>query len=284
MTQKTLCPGRGLSGTDLKLIALVLMVLDHIHYFFGFTGLIPEWFSMLGRLSAPLFLFCMVEGFSHTHNRKKYFLKVYAISICMNGLLFFMRFAKVLNRPDGFFPINGMMTAFVLLMVMYQGVDWLEEKRWGRGLAALVLPIIWPILGGVLSGVFPKLATPLGLVAYTVLPIWNCNPDASVGTMVAGLLLYVFRKRRGLQVFSFAAFTMLYYFVYFGHLVSAMPDFAWVQMFTQYYEWYGAIAGLLMLCYNGERGTGHQKFFYVFYPAHIYGLYALSWGLYSWMK
>ena len=50
----------GLSGTALKTIALVLMVLDHIHYFFEFTGLVPEWFSMLARLSAPLFLFCTV--------------------------------------------------------------------------------------------------------------------------------------------------------------------------------------------------------------------------------
>ena len=36
----------GLSGTALKTIALVLMVLDHIHYFFEFTGLVPTWFSM----------------------------------------------------------------------------------------------------------------------------------------------------------------------------------------------------------------------------------------------
>ena len=53
---------RGISGTGLKWIALVTMVLDHIHYFFGFTGAVPEWFSMVGRVSAPLFLFCLVEG------------------------------------------------------------------------------------------------------------------------------------------------------------------------------------------------------------------------------
>lgn len=46
---------KGLDGTQLKTIALVLMVLDHIHYFFEFTGCIPTVFSMLGRLSAPLF-------------------------------------------------------------------------------------------------------------------------------------------------------------------------------------------------------------------------------------
>ena len=39
---------KGLDGTQLKTIALVLMVLDHIHYFFEFTGCIPTVFSMLG--------------------------------------------------------------------------------------------------------------------------------------------------------------------------------------------------------------------------------------------
>ena len=64
---------------QLKWIALVLMVMDHIHYFFEFTGKIPEWFSMLGRLSAPLFLFCLLEGFQHTRNRKKYFLRMLSL-------------------------------------------------------------------------------------------------------------------------------------------------------------------------------------------------------------
>ena len=32
---------RGLSDTSLKEIALALMVLDHIHYFFSFTGAVP---------------------------------------------------------------------------------------------------------------------------------------------------------------------------------------------------------------------------------------------------
>ena len=35
-----------------------------------------------------------------------------------------------------------------------------------------------------------------------------------------------------------------------------------------------------MLWYNGQRGRGHKALFYVFYPAHVYVFYALSWGLY----
>ena len=72
---RTLTRTGGITETGLKWIALVTMVMDHIHYFFGFTGWIPEWFSMVGRLGAPLFLFCLVEGFTHTHSRKKYFAK-----------------------------------------------------------------------------------------------------------------------------------------------------------------------------------------------------------------
>ena len=79
-------PARGLSETGLKWIALVTMVLDHIHYFFSFTGCVPEWFSMVGRLGAPLFLFCLVEGFTHTHSRKRYFARVYVLSTAMSTL------------------------------------------------------------------------------------------------------------------------------------------------------------------------------------------------------
>ena len=41
----------GLTGTALKTIALVLMVMDHIHYFFEFTGVVPEWFSMQSSIN-----------------------------------------------------------------------------------------------------------------------------------------------------------------------------------------------------------------------------------------
>ena len=271
---------RGLSATALKWIALVLMVLDHIHYFFGYTGCVPEWFSMLGRLAAPLFLFCLVEGFAHTHDRKKYFIKVYLIHLLMSGLLFLMIAGLLPVRPDGFYPMNGMMTSFAILMVVFQGMDWLREKRWGPGLAAVVLPLAWPILASVFMGAAPALQMPLSVLGYTVLPMWNSNPDAGIGTILTGILLYGFRKNRRVQAGVFAGFTVLYDFLYPLLVFSRSPEFHWTMMFTTVYEWYGALAAVLMLCYNGERGRGPKWFFYVFYPAHIYMLYALSWAAY----
>ena len=40
---------KGLDGTQLKTIALVLMVLDHIHYFFEFTGCIRSEERRVGK-------------------------------------------------------------------------------------------------------------------------------------------------------------------------------------------------------------------------------------------
>lgn len=215
-------PARGLSETGLKWIALVTMVLDHIHYFFSFTGCVPEWFSMVGRLGAPLFLFCLVEGFTHTHSRKRYFARVYVLSTAMSLLFFFMAFAHVLVRPDGFYPANGMMTTFVILMVMFQGIDWLGRRHIVRGLAALLLPLAWPFLASALSLAVPALATPVGLAAYSVLPAWGTTGDSSWPVLAMGLVLYLFRRNRRGQVLAFAVFYFLYGVVYMGLMVSLL--------------------------------------------------------------
>ena len=138
---------KGLTGFELKYPALILMVLDHIHYFFEYTGMIPIWFSWLGRLAAPLFLFCLIEGFTHTHDKKKYFLKIYSLSIIM-GLIRF-GFYNVLGfavRGDGFIPANAMLSSFVVLLVVLMGIELIRQKKFLIGILAVVIPVILPYL------------------------------------------------------------------------------------------------------------------------------------------
>ncbi|MCI5498767.1 MAG: conjugal transfer protein TraX [Clostridiales bacterium] len=271
----------GLTDTGLKAIALVSMVLDHIHYFFSHTGCIPLWFSMAGRLAAPLFLFCLVEGYSHTHSRRRYYCKLLAIAAPMGLLLFFMRYGGLLVRPDGFFPTNSMLSTFVLLVYFYLAFDCLASRRGKRvllGLCLLVFLLAWPFLAGWLTLAFPAAATVVGLLSYTGLPMINLTGDLSTPVLLSGIVLYLARKHRPLQVAALVAVEFGWHFLLVYSQVRTLPDFQPIQMLTTYYEWMGGcLAAPLLLCYNGQRGRGYQRFFYFFYPAHIYLLYALSW-------
>ena len=281
---------KGLDGTQLKMIALVLMVLDHIHYFFEFTGCIPTVFSMLGRLSAPLFLFCTVEGFAHTHDRKRYVLRIWAIGTAMAALEFFMIYAGAFRRGDGFYPQNAIFQDLVLLCVVWQGIDWLREKKIAKGAAAIAAVLCWPYMVVAFLLLFPQVQDmPIAsaVVAFLMtspLPMWTAVTDGSWGFLLGGVLLYALRGHRPVQLGVWALNALLWDLVLPFAMVHAQADFVWTQMFTDYYEWFGVAAAVLMGLYNGRRGSGHKQLFYWFYPAHIYLLYGASCLLYNVMR
>lgn len=49
------------------------------------------------------------------------------------------------------------------------------------------------------------------------------------------------------------------------------------NLFTTNYEWMMIFSIIPIMLYNGERGRGSKYFFYLFYPAHIYILYLISY-------
>lgn len=131
---------QGITQNGLKLLALSLMLLDHIHYFFGFTGAIPLIFTWLGRLSAPLFLFCLVEGWAHTHSKKRYFLRIWLLGAAMGAVQYACILVPGLQRADGFFPQNAMLSTFTLILVMLWGADFVRSRKFLRGLLLLAAP------------------------------------------------------------------------------------------------------------------------------------------------
>lgn len=69
-----------MTSLALKLIAALLMLVDHIYWMIPD---VPVWFSWLGRLSAPVFFYLSVEGFFRTHNRKNYMIRLFAFGVLM---------------------------------------------------------------------------------------------------------------------------------------------------------------------------------------------------------
>lgn len=266
----------GFNSTQLKVIALILMIFDHIHYFFGFTGIIPEWFSMIGRLSAPIFLFCMIEGFSHTHNRKMYYLRIALIASIM-GLIQYTLILFNLFRPDGFFPLNAIFSNFVVLIIIFQGIEYCKNKKWIFGLSLICIPLFWPVLAIFLLG-FQNVYLNVSLLFlhYTILPIYNLLVDGGSAFIILGMLMYIFKDNKKLELTVFGIYTFILYFIVPYCLI---PFCTLNDMFFKYYEWYGIFSILILINYNGLKGNGNKHFFYYFYPAHVYIFFYLSWIL-----
>ena len=264
-----------LSGFQLKYIALITMVFDHIHYFFDYTGKIPIWFTMIGRLAAPLFLFSVIEGFIHTRNRKKYFLKIYALAILMGLIQFgFYNFLHPLVRADGFFPQNMMLSSFAILLVALQGIAWIQEKKYLKGIPTLLFPLIlpWLMLLLYLSGQDKPIFTLfINLLNYTVLPTHTSISDGGTWLLLTGIAMYLCHKNLKKEVLAFVTVSLVWVL-----MAIVLGRLSIHDLMFKYIEWMEIFAAPLMLCYNGQRGNGSKYLFYVFYPTHIYLLYALS--------
>lgn len=68
----------GLSGNQLKLLALAAMTCDHIAVAFFPRAV---FLRIIGRLAFPIFAYMIAEGCTHTKNRKKYLLSMAALAL-----------------------------------------------------------------------------------------------------------------------------------------------------------------------------------------------------------
>ncbi|MBD5358696.1 MAG: hypothetical protein HDR88_17190 [Bacteroides sp.] len=71
-----------LSGSALKIIAVLSMVADHCAYFLMEPDTpLYNVFRCFGRIAFPVFAFLIAEGFAHTRSRKRYFLSLLGFAL-----------------------------------------------------------------------------------------------------------------------------------------------------------------------------------------------------------
>lgn len=76
-----LVQGKGLSGSALKVIALVSMTLDHIAYYLMDESIAYDAMRTMGRMAFPIFAFLLVEGYVHTRSVRKYALSLFIFAL-----------------------------------------------------------------------------------------------------------------------------------------------------------------------------------------------------------
>ena len=91
---------KNLTGTQLKWIALITMVIDHVGLVLVETGTSLYWIlRLIGRLSFPLYCFLAVEGFCHTRNVNRYLGRL-ALFAMLSELPFDLMNRRIMGSPD----------------------------------------------------------------------------------------------------------------------------------------------------------------------------------------
>jgi len=247
------CKKAGLTGSHLKWIAIITMLIDHTAVVLLERGLLSKasdsvlagnsfnylvedyvfWnilnlvLRLIGRLAFPIFCFLLVEGFLHTKNKKNYALRL--------GL-----FALISEVPfdlavaDTYLNLHYQNVFFTLLigLLVLWGLQHFEET----------LPVRLTL--------FRYLIAIAGMAVAMLL-----KTDYDAFGVLLIVLLYEFRYSRKRQCIGGAILT------FFEGIVSPL-------------------AFLFVSSYNGERGKQLPKyFFYAFYPAHLLLLYLIRFVL-----
>jgi len=255
-----------LNATTIKIIAIALMAIDHIHQMFSWAGVSValKWF---GRPVFPLLLFIMAESFYHTRDRKKFLFRLLVgawFMVILNAVL-----QALLPNHDVVLMNSAFMTFFVagLYMLFWDMLVAGVKARSAKKITAAILLCFVPVLTGLPALLIVQLANHWSLPFPVLRLLINaCLLLPSVFTqeagliMAVGILFYITRTRRWAQIAVLAAFSVFYFAV--GNDAA--------------HQWLMVFAAIPMLLYNGEKGHGLKYFFYIFYPAHIYLLYIIA--------
>ena len=234
-----LSPRRTFSGTALKTIACITMLVDHVGASCIEAGILTPGLDagtlsqdtlsayplyrldlvlrLIGRLAFPIFCFLLVEGFVHTHDVKKYIGRLLLFGL-VSEVPFDLAFFRTPFAP-GYQNVYWTLALGVLAMA---GLNHFEKPDGSTGWQGLLCA------GGCVL---------LGFLANT-----DYN---GIGVLII-CALYLTRADRKRQC-----------------IVGAV-------LFA--FEYTAPLAFVLLWLYNGQRGNcsrAMQKVFYWFYPVHI---------------
>lgn len=230
----------GISGSTLKIIALVSMFIDHVaatlievnygnkdsflyrlpwseHTMLQVDAVLRE----VGRLAFPIFCFLLVQGAMYTHDRKKY-LRNMAVFALVSEIPFDLAFYNsiwYMNSQNVFFTLTLGLLA-VYLLDRWKGKEWIA-------------------LG---------MVVPIAVIAYFL------HTDYGAAGVVLIVLFWLLRWNEKMQ---------------------AILCSVWMVMGIGLSEAAGIFAFLPIHFYNGERGRQLKYVFYLFYPAHLLVLFGV---------
>ena len=234
---------RGFTGNGLKLFAMAVMLIDHIAYawdVFDVSNDVYFLMRVIGRFAFPIFAYMIAVGARHTHDIKKYLLRLFLFAV-VSEVPFDLAFG---------FAGNG---------------KWIESANQN---------VFFTLFLGLLSLAFLRFfrerlnrfsMVPATAVLLLLMLAANfLNTDyADVGVLSIFLFYVAADKKTAVRAPLFA-------------LAILVLSFDWHTLINTT-ELFAIMALPLILLHNGQRGQKMNKWiFYAFYPGHLLLLYLLK--------
>lgn len=243
---------KGISGSTIKLIAIVTMLIDHIgavvvERMIGYSTsgdtavLTAVYYSMrlIGRMGFPIFIFLLVQGVEHTRSKWKYLLRLMAFALISEIPFDFAFGLSVQQIAAGKFLEFSYQNVFFTLsigLLCILGLQEIDKIEW-NAIIKIVLSIGVVIAGMILAEWLRTDYGDIGVLAIVVMYLFRRTPLlAAAGTCV--ILLFS-------NILEISAFFVL----------------------------------LPLAFYNGKRGWKLKWVFYLFYPVHLFVLWLICLGM-----
>lgn len=227
---------KGLNRNQLKYIAIITMIMDHIAFsFIPWSNPVYFIFRFLGKLTAPIMCYFLAEGYNYTSSKMKYGFRLFIFAI-ISQFAFCLAFYNTLF----IFKFNMICTLFICFLVLLS-YDKIKNK---------LIKYISIIL--------------LIIVSYfcdwgTFAPLWV-------------LFFYIFKGRITAQVISYDIIT-IFVIVFKYILIKTLPwnsllIYLGLLLFIPFIYLYNGE--------KGNNNKFNKWFFYIFYPLHLLIIIALS--------
>jgi len=184
---------KGLTGSTLKIIAMIAMLIDHIgaavfvrvirstgdmSFYESYTIL-----RKIGRIAFPIFCFLLVEGFIHTSDKKKYAVRL-GIFALLSEVPFDLAFQ---SKLIGLEYQNVFFTLLLGLLAMI-GCQYIEEKYPIRNLQVICMELLTM---AVCMGMAEFLKTDYGAIGIGCMMLLYALRSRPLYPLLAGWILYL---------------------------------------------------------------------------------------------
>lgn len=300
---------KGIPGSTLKIIAIVVMFIDHVaavvldnyilslykqgNYDYINIYYIDMLMRLIGRLGFPIFCFLLVEGFSHTHNKWKYLRNLFIFALISEIPFNLAIDAKFFSTAHQ----SVFCTLFFGLLALI-GIKWAMERENWNNICKIVSYPAYFIAGPVVLYFVSKWISAYGAPVLNLRSDWLMYLIAGVISTV--FLLLFFRNKTadekaslGIAMYCGMAAIIAAEILKTDYSGSGVIVIIAMYAFRKYGAVKQGLVGCILLTlmqaveftsffiliplkhYNGKRGISLKYFFYAFYPVHLTILYLI---------